>query len=407
MVAGKLSESPWLPGAEERNGVWFYDNAPEELQFFRGKTLLYIMSDPVYGPNSPLRNNLFYSRLSRARALGAVIVDTWRNDVTHIVVSTHQTWNGMLDHLHRVEIPSEIQVVRDGYLDECVNAHTIVEPSALQCLTPTDNLCPPAGHALNLPRMPSTSGTKKRKRADEESADEGRAAKKAAKELYNPFQGDQSARQLEESCQDFLQRLAPSQLLTGEVDRLLIASPAADWSHQPDLKDFKFRANEALNNFLDDKWALEKDLREGERLSLCEKARLRTLRKGLETNILTIAKQTNIISGRWLLDVAPEDINKAWQVVAESTLKGELGCAAEVAPTGEKLSILLSVYTSDINDKDEVKRVLDKLRELQVIKPSWQIVYYKALAYTELELRYHNEYGIRASLYSSDGISEA
>ncbi|KAI1624951.1 hypothetical protein EDD37DRAFT_680158 [Exophiala viscosa] len=392
-----------LRDVEKRNGVWFFDNASEEHQYFRGHTLLYILPDPVYGPNSPLRNNLFYSRVNRARAFGAVIVDTWHDNVTHVVVSTHQTWDGMLEYLRRHDLPPKVQVVRDGYLDECHEARAIVEPSALQHLTPGDNQCPPAGHMLNLPRAQSIMVLKERKDLAEGDSDEDRPAKESTRELYNPFQGNEMAKQLDETCQQFLQRLIPSQVVKGEFDRLAIANPAADWSCQPNLKAFKYRANSFLELFLDNRWDMEKDHREDEDFSRGEKARLRMLRTSLEVEILYAAKQTNVICGRWLLPATAKNIDKNWQVVVESTLQGGLGCAAEVT-RGERVSFVISVYTCDINDKGEAKRVLNKLRELQVFNPGPKPIYYKALAYTEVELRAKNEYKLRTSLYNSDEI---
>ncbi|OOF96740.1 hypothetical protein ASPCADRAFT_129812 [Aspergillus carbonarius ITEM 5010] len=63
--------------------------------------------------------------------------------------------------------------------------------------------------------------------------------------------------------------------------------------------------------------------------------RLNTLRQNLEKRIFAIARETNIVSGKWMLFVTPDRVDEVWGVVAEATARGQLGTGAKVATATE------------------------------------------------------------------------
>ncbi|EHA21788.1 hypothetical protein ASPNIDRAFT_183269 [Aspergillus niger ATCC 1015] len=132
-------------------------------------------------------------------------------------------------------------------------------------------------------------------------------------------------------------------------------------------------------------------------------------RKDLENTLFSLARQTNVVSGKWLLFVLPEKVDEVWGIVAEATAKGELGFGAKVATAAvaadgdddAKKARLIAIYTKDYEDRADVERVLRKMAALKLVDLDGRPVYYKCDAYTHLDIRGGNEWGLRASMYSS------
>jgi len=103
-----------------------------------------------------------------------------------------------------------------------------------------------------------------------------------------------------------------------------------------------------------------------------------------------------------LFPYAP-DINAIWSLIARSTALNELGIAAKVAPDNgdDRSPRLMCIYTIDFTDMEDVTRVLRKLKDLGLVETKGRPIYYKCDAYTHLGINSGNEWGIKASLYSS------
>ena len=131
------------------------------------------------------------------------------------------------------------------------------------------------------------------------------------------------------------------------------------------------------------------------------------LRKQLELDILALARETGCTSGKWMLFPSPPDVNTTWSRVAHGTVAGELGYAAKVATDdGSQNARLICIYTPDFGDKEDVKRVLERILAMGLCNRNGAIgegkaIYYKADAYTYLELMRGNEFGLKTSLFSS------
>ncbi|OJJ48631.1 hypothetical protein ASPZODRAFT_14758 [Penicilliopsis zonata CBS 506.65] len=138
-------------------------------------------------------------------------------------------------------------------------------------------------------------------------------------------------------------------------------------------------------------------------------AKKAALTRRLESDLFALARETGVVSGKWMLFVSREEIRSVWRAVAQATGAGELGVAAKVArddlnQCGNHDSRLVAVYTRDFEDRRDVARVLGGLKEMGVMGGKGErrrTIYYKCDAWTYLEIKANNPYGLKASLYSS------
>lgn len=108
-----------------------------------------------------------------------------------------------------------------------------------------------------------------------------------------------------------------------------------------------------------------------------------------------------------MLFPSPSRVNHYWSLIAAGTANGELGHAAKVATDdGSGGARLICVYTEDSGDRGDVRRVLERLVEMGLVGRNGAMgegwaVYYKADAFTYLDVMSGNVWGLKPSLYSS------
>ncbi len=228
------------------------------------------------------------------------------------------------------------------------------------------------------------------------------------KALYNVYEGTPNGRQLSETVAAFLSRLPPLTTdLTTSGPWIFIGNPHTNYRHtNEDLRGFKTRGRELLNGFAATKSSME--------ASMARKAKgiitrnVTPLRKKLETDLFATALEKGCTTGKWMLFPGPDHVNSSWSLVATATANNELGIAAKVATDdgSPNKSRLICVYTEDFGNKEDVKRVLRRLHALGLCKRNGafgegQAIYYKADAYSHLDIMGGNEWGLKPSLYSS------
>ena len=88
--------------------------------------------------------------------------------------------------------------------------------------------------------------------------------------------------------------------------------------------------------------------------------------------------------------------------VVEGTINNHLGSAAKIATSGAPV---ICIYTKDFRDVNDVRRVLEELVSMGLVKPRRAIAY-KPDTYTYLDIYKENAqmYGLRASLYTSSKL---
>lgn len=147
-------------------------------------------------------------------------------------------------------------------------------------------------------------------------------------------------------------------------------------------------------------------------------------RKQAVDDILNLAHAARVRAGKWMLFCPPGEVNDIWSAVARATANNELGIAAKVAPKPEdedpRKDRLVCVYTADFRDKQDVGRVLQRLRELKLVEAKGRPIYYKpgmsrvilatpwpphidilVDAFTYIGIASGNPWELRSSIYNS------
>ena len=89
-----------------------------------------------------------------------------------------------------------------------------------------------------------------------------------------------------------------------------------------------------------------------------------------ERKLLAAAKKYEVKSGKWMLFPIRRDVDRIWGTVAEAMGRGQLGHVAKVAAEcdqGDRVGRPVCVYTHDFGNREDVKRVLLKLVELDLV----------------------------------------
>jgi Domain of unknown function (DUF1917) len=221
-------------------------------------------------------------------------------------------------------------------------------------------------------------------------------------EPYNPYEGDEMAKQLNEPLFDFLSRLKPSATPLSSGPWIWIAYPHAKRLSKCDVAGLKQEGQRLLENFMSQRRSLE--ARHPDKNLGTITRMMRAAKDLLEEDIVRLARAKNLMNGKWMLFPSPAHVDEVWFKVAKATHAGALGVAAKVATAGDddrsEKSRLICVYTNDFSDIEDVKHVLRQLKEMNLVRGD-QGIFYKCDAYTYLDIMNCNEYRLKASMYKS------
>ncbi|KAL4960779.1 DUF1917 domain-containing protein [Aspergillus stella-maris] len=209
-----------------------------------------------------------------------------------------------------------------------------------------------------------------------------------------------------ETSTAFLHRLPPSTTQASSIGPWIYIHTESLKRLNEDVATFTKRGWEALHAFDEKEASLryENDRKGGSSIALARK--VKPLERELESHIFALARETGCVTGKWMMFITPDRIDHYWGAVAEATIAGHLGIGAKVATdAGEgDRARLIAIYTRDYDDKDDVKRVLRKLAEMNLVKRGERPIYYKRDALTYLEIMSKNKYGIKATAFSSADV---
>ncbi|KAI9376275.1 hypothetical protein BJX61DRAFT_417402 [Aspergillus egyptiacus] len=208
-----------------------------------------------------------------------------------------------------------------------------------------------------------------------------------------------------ESASDFLTRLPPSTTKAETIGPWIYASNLQIPYKEGDLPTLQRKGRERLERFEDEEAHVryENDQKGGTKQALGR--RLAPLRRKLEQDIFVLARETGIVTGKWMMFITADRVDHYWGVVAAATMNGELGIGAKVATDdGQGRARLIAIYTKDYQDRDDIKRVLRRLMELDMVKRNERPIYYKCDVLTYLEILSDNPYGLKASSFSSADV---
>jgi Domain of unknown function (DUF1917) len=221
-------------------------------------------------------------------------------------------------------------------------------------------------------------------------------------ELYNPWEGDEMAKQLNEPLIDFLNRLKPSTTPVSTGPWIWIANPHAERQGKCDIPGLKQEGHRLLEIFASQRRDLEARYPDKQPGAITRM--MRPAEDVLKEDIVKLARVKNLMNGKWMLFPTPSHVDEVWAKVARATTAGELGMGAKVATAGDdgrsERSRLICVYTYDFSDEEDVKRVLRKLKGMKLVGQQ-QGIFYKCDAYTYLDIMNGNEYKLKASMYGS------
>ena len=224
-------------------------------------------------------------------------------------------------------------------------------------------------------------------------------------EPHNPYADMKAAKQLDETVNDFLDRLRPSVTTTESGHWIWVANPyAASNKTSSDIGGFKQEGYALLEEFKRRKGKVQDELSNKPAASVTRK--LKPDRDWLEQSLLELAKDKKVVHGKWMLFPTVDYVDSVWSKVVTATVDGKLGSAAKVATGDEddgKSERLICVYTEDFSNIQDVKRVLKELKRLKLVSGAadGRSIYYKCDAYTYLEIFSANEYKLKASMYNS------
>lgn len=185
-------------------------------------------------------------------------------------------------------------------------------------------------------------------------------------------------------------------------------NPHVPCSENEDTPTLLRKGRELLQEYENESTALrEAHDKSGAKTTAALTRKLNPLRRELEKNILELARDTRVTHGKWMLFPTADRVDEYWGAVVRAMEKGELGDVAKVAPDdGSGESRLICVYTADFGDTEDVKRVVKKLVDIGLVEKSNRPIYYKCDAYTLLEISSKNDYGLKASMFSSRDVLE-
>ncbi len=194
--------------------------------------------------------------------------------------------------------------------------------------------------------------------------------------LHNVFEGVPGAWQLSETVDDFLIRLSPAttdwQL---DIDWIRIANPFIPGEGKQGLEEFVRGGSERLRLFSE----FVKMSSASGRSKFVVGREVSKERAAVIRDLCELATACNVLSGKWMLFPEPGQVNAVWSVVAHATANNELGTAAKtetrVASNKERL---ICVYTKDFRNKADVARVLNRLRQLELVRVNGKQIYYKS-----------------------------
>ncbi|KAL4937997.1 hypothetical protein BDV06DRAFT_63423 [Aspergillus oleicola] len=210
----------------------------------------------------------------------------------------------------------------------------------------------------------------------------------------------------QETSTAFLHRLPPSTTQASSIGPWIYIHTENITPLNEDVATFTKKGWEALHAFDEKEASLryDNDRKGGSSIALARQ--VKPLERELESHIFALARETGCVTGKWMMFITPDRVDHYWAAVAEATMAGHLGIGAKVATdTGEgDRARLIAIYTRDYEDKSDVKRVLRKLVEMNLVKKGERPIYYKRDALTYLEIMSKNKYGIKATAFSSADV---
>ncbi|KAJ5918062.1 hypothetical protein N7454_010437 [Penicillium verhagenii] len=212
-----------------------------------------------------------------------------------------------------------------------------------------------------------------------------------------------------ESLASFLARLPPSRTVLPRTQPWIWARGSSDLTSSLKKRDepnFLQKGTELLHGFEETLSELRAAHdKSGAKTTAALTRKLNPIRRDLEKNILALAHETGVTAGKWMLFPSVKKVDSTWATLVTALDTGKVQADAKVAAddgSGSEKSRLICVYTENFADKENVKKVLRMLLNEGIFEPAATgPIYYKSDAFTLLNINSKNEYGLKASMFSS------
>ncbi|KAL1958945.1 hypothetical protein VTO42DRAFT_3498 [Malbranchea cinnamomea] len=222
----------------------------------------------------------------------------------------------------------------------------------------------------------------------------------------HPHDGLVHCRQATETVAEFLQRLPPSTTKAEDVGPWIrIAN--RDCDIQCDSKDIAclIETGKKLLGSFAEKLAKFQAEHPKNQTEAALTRKINAERRKQEADLLRVAHENNVRIGKWMLFPSPKRVDEVWSAIAHAIATGSLGVGAKVATdSGNRGRRLICVYTNDISDKEDIRRVLLKLVDMGLVECTGRQIYYKCDAYSYLDIKSGNVWGLKPTMYSSTDI---
>ncbi|KAJ5594175.1 uncharacterized protein N7459_000383 [Penicillium hispanicum] len=208
-----------------------------------------------------------------------------------------------------------------------------------------------------------------------------------------------------ESISSFLSRLPPSKT-PASLGPWIWAGGPSERPVEEDVPAFMRKGTDLLHAFEEKSAELRAAHdKSGAKTTAGLTRKLNPLRRELEHNIFAVAREYGVTSGKWMLFPSASSVDSCWKTVVTALEKGDLGDLAKVATDDGSDSVrLICIYTRDFADVEDVKRVLRGLVEVELVDGEARPIYYKCDAFTHLDIKSNNDYGLKASMFSSKDV---
>jgi hypothetical protein len=211
-----------------------------------------------------------------------------------------------------------------------------------------------------------------------------------------------------ESIASFLTRLPPSQTVFPRKEPWIWARGNGNLTANLNSRDeatFIRKGTELLRAFEETLSELRAAHdKSGAKTTAALTRKLTPLRRELQKNIFALARETGVTVGKWMLFPSVDDVDSTWKTLVTALDNGTIHADAKVAAddeSGSGQSRLICVFTQDFEDKEDMKEVLLNMKAQGLFEPGKGPIFYKCDAYTLLGITSKNEYGLKASMYSS------
>jgi endonuclease/exonuclease/phosphatase family metal-dependent hydrolase len=122
-------------------------------------------------------------------------------------------------------------------------------------------------------------------------------------------------------------------------------------------------------------------------------------------HLIELAMKHNVLHGKWLLNIKPENIQTDWPRIRNALVEGKLGSTAKISDEPQNGTHVVCIYCPDFRDKDELLRVRKAISN-DVGMYGNSVLRFKLDAVTYLDLYSRNQWKLKTTSYDCGGNND-